>query len=69
MEELENKLDPAVFFRANRQAIIRIDEIAQIKTTYKGLEVFLKNPHWPMVEISRERSPLFKKWLLGGTRL
>jgi DNA-binding LytR/AlgR family response regulator len=66
MEELENKLDPTVFFRANRQAIIRIDEIAQIKTTYKGLEVFLKNPQWPMVEISRERSPLFKKWLVGG---
>lgn len=66
MEELEHKLDPAVFFRANRQAIIRIDEIAQIKTTYKGLEVFLKNPQWPMVEISRERSPLFKKWLVGG---
>lgn len=66
MEELESKLDPAVFFRANRQTIIRIDEVKQIKPTYKGLEVSLKNPLLQSVEISRERSPQFKRWMLGG---
>lgn len=66
MEELESKLDPAVFFRANRQAIIRIDEVKQIKTTYKGLEVSLKNTLLTSVEISRERSPQFKRWMLGN---
>jgi DNA-binding LytR/AlgR family response regulator len=65
MDELENKLDPTVFFRANRQNLIRIDEIKQIKTTYKGLEVILKNPQLSLVEVSRERSPIFKRWLLG----
>jgi DNA-binding LytR/AlgR family response regulator len=66
MEELESKLDPAVFFRANRQTLIRIDEIKQIKTTYKGLELLLKNTQLSTVEISRERSPIFKRWILGG---
>ncbi len=65
MDELENKLDPAIFFRANRQVFIRIDEIKHIKTTYKGLEVFLKNTQMSTVEISRERSSIFKRWLLG----
>ncbi|WP_111671044.1 LytR/AlgR family response regulator transcription factor [Algoriphagus litoralis] len=66
MEDLETKLDPAIFFRANRQFIIRIDEIKQIKTTHKGLEVHLKTSQISAVEVSRERSPLFKRWLLGG---
>ncbi|GAB3219425.1 response regulator transcription factor [Algoriphagus aestuariicola] len=66
MEELENKLDPSFFFRANRQFLIRIDEIRHIKSTHKGLEVFLKNPQLSQVEISRERSPIFKRWILGG---
>lgn len=66
MEELEGKLDPGVFFRANRQTIVRIDEVKQIKTTYKGLEVHLKNPSLNKVEISKERSPQFKRWMLGN---
>ena len=66
LEELEGKLDPAVFFRANRQTIIRIDEVKQIKTTYKGLEVQLRNPMLNRVEISKERSPHFKHWMLGN---
>lgn len=66
LEELEGKLDPAVFFRANRQTIIRIDEVKQIKTNYKGLEVYLKNPMLNRVEISKERSPHFKHWMLGN---
>jgi len=66
MEELEGKLDPAVFFRANRQTIVRIDEVKQIKTTYKGLEVNLKNPTLNKAEISKERSSQFKRWMLGN---
>jgi DNA-binding LytR/AlgR family response regulator len=66
MEEVESKLDPSLFFRANRQTIIRIDEVKQIKTTYKGLEVHLRNPSIKVLEISRERSPQFKRWMVGN---
>lgn len=66
LEELENRLDPTLFFRANRQTLIRMDEIKLIKTSYKGLVISLKNPQLSTVEISKERSPAFKRWLTGS---
>ena len=65
MDELESKLNPALFFRANRQVVIRLDEVQQIRSTHKGLLLQTKSPDLPPVEISRERGPAFKKWLLG----
>ncbi|HLP12507.1 MAG TPA: LytTR family DNA-binding domain-containing protein [Flavobacteriales bacterium] len=62
LDELENLIDPARFFRANRQNILHIDAIESMKTLYTGkLQVMLKNP---VVEISvsREKASSFKQW-------
>ena len=65
LDDLEGRLNPALFFRANRQTIIRLDEVSLIKSTRKGLEVSLKTKGLDPVEVSRERSPAFKRWVLG----
>ena len=68
MDELETELDPAWFFRINRQFIISIGSIAEMLTWSKA-RVFIKlNPPSKLETIvSSERAADFKKWLDGST--
>ncbi|MHC5310438.1 LytR/AlgR family response regulator transcription factor [Myroides sp. LJL116] len=64
MEDLEEELDPKMFFRANRQHIIHIDSIGSIQNYFNGkLKIILNNDPTREVIISREKAPLFKNWL------
>lgn len=64
MEELEQQLDPSVFFRANRQFILCVDAIGQVHNYFNGkLKVDVKNNPELEVIISREKAPMFKNWL------
>lgn len=64
MDELEDELDPDVFFRANRQFIIHIDSVAMIQNDMNGkLKVSLKQDRSVEIIVSREKAPLLKKWL------
>lgn len=64
LEELEEQLDPQVFFRVNRQHIIHADSIDKIQTySTSKLRVVLKRDLEREVLISREKVPLFKQWL------
>jgi len=64
MEEIEELLDPQVFYRANRQSIIHIDAIQSVRPhENQKLTVLLKAPLKMEVDISREKAPGFKKWL------
>ena len=63
LEELEELLDPAVFFRANRQCIINIQAIHSVRPQDNGkLLLSLKAPFKQTVEVSREKAPAFRKW-------
>ncbi|MCD2422818.1 LytTR family DNA-binding domain-containing protein [Niabella pedocola] len=64
LEDIEEVLDPAIFFRANRQAIINIHSIQSVKPHgNQKLVVQLKQPLKLEIDISREKAPLFKKWI------
>lgn len=64
LEELEEELDPAVFFRANRQHIISIDSIDNIQNYHNGkLKVGLVKDPQREVIVSREKAPVLKSWL------
>ncbi|MCF3108962.1 LytTR family DNA-binding domain-containing protein [Niabella sp. CC-SYL272] len=64
LEDIEEVLDPAVFFRANRQAIINIYSIQSVKPHgNQKLVIQLKHPLKLEIDISREKAPLFKKWI------
>jgi DNA-binding LytR/AlgR family response regulator len=63
LDEIEELLDPRLFYRANRQAIIHIDSIQSIKPQEnQKLVVTLKAPLKMTLDISREKAPTFKKW-------
>lgn len=64
LEEVEALLDPMLFYRANRQAIIHLNAIQSVKPhENQKLTVTLKSPLKMEVDISREKAPHFKKWL------
>lgn len=64
MEELEQELDPDIFFRANRQFFIRAESIKSISNYFNAkLKIQLKNDQEKEVLISREKAPVFKQWM------
>jgi DNA-binding LytR/AlgR family response regulator len=63
LEEVEELLDPKMFYRANRQAIIHINAIQSVKLhENQKLTIHLKAPLKLEIDISREKAPAFKKW-------
>ena len=65
LEEVEEVLDPKLFYRANRQFIVHIDAINTVKPLEnQKLTARLKEPNQNFeIDISREKAPSFKKWL------
>jgi DNA-binding LytR/AlgR family response regulator len=65
LEEVEEMLDPKQFYRANRQYIINIDAIQSVKPIENSkLIIRLKEPNHKMeIDMSRLKSPEFKKWM------
>lgn len=57
---LETKLDPKVFFRANRQQIINLKWIERIEPWFSGsIRIYLKGNH--EVDVSRRQTQRFKE--------
>ena len=64
MEELDEELNPELFFRANRQFFIRAESIKSISNYFNSkLKIELKRAPEQEVIISREKAPFFKFWL------
>lgn len=64
LEELEALLDPALFFRANRQSIVQLHAVANYKSGINGkLLATLRGQPSTVFDISRERASAFKSWL------
>lgn len=63
LEEIEELLDPKLFYRANRQSIIYADAIQSVKPhENQKLTLTLRAPLKMEMDISREKAPAFKKW-------
>lgn len=57
---LETKLDPKIFFRANRQQIINLKWIERIEPWFSGsIRIYLKGNH--EVDVSRRQTQRFKE--------
>jgi DNA-binding LytR/AlgR family response regulator len=66
LDELAGMLDPAVFFRANRQYIISRSAIKDIDLWFNSrLSVNLKVPVSEKILISKARIPEFREWFAG----
>jgi two-component system, LytTR family, response regulator LytT len=63
LEELEEKLDPILFFRANRQFIVAREAIYEIEFYFNGrLSIKTQPLAAEKVLVSKERVPVFRKW-------
>lgn len=64
LEQLENELDPKIFYRANRQVIVNIDTVVKVSNALGNKLVVRTNPpsEWEIV-VSRLKAVDFKKWL------
>ncbi|AQG78715.1 LytR/AlgR family response regulator transcription factor [Spirosoma montaniterrae] len=67
LDELDELLDPARFFRANRQYIIALESVAGYEPHYSGkLIVHLKKPNDSLdITISKEKAGAFRQWFEG----
>lgn len=65
LSELEEELDPELFFRANRQYIVNINYVKGYKAYEKvKLQVDLTLPEINhCIIISQETTPAFRKWM------
>lgn len=64
LQDIEKMLNPKYFFRANRQFIIHIDALDQIKKHQASRLKITLNPRIDKeIIISTEKTPLFKTWL------
>lgn len=64
LEELEESLDPSLFFRANRQFIINRKAIRDIEFYFNGrLAINLDPQPKELVLVSKARVPVFKGWM------
>ncbi len=66
LESFEKLLNPKLFFRINRQFIVQLKAIAKMMPASKQrIELILEPPPSYETITSFERTPPFKKWLLG----
>jgi len=64
LEELEQELDPKLYYRVNRQYIIHRDAIDHIKLYFNGkLLLSLKPPSEERIVVSKAKAPYFKEWV------
>lgn len=67
LEQLEKELDKQQFFRVNRGIIVNKESIDKMVTYSRSrIKVFLKPVFNEDIIVSRERTPLFKEWLLNN---
>lgn len=65
LSELEERLDPTVFFRASRQYIININYIQSFKSYERAkiwVDLTVKHPDHTII-ISQETAPYFRRWI------
>ena len=65
LDKLEEDLDNEIFFRVNRQFIVRVSSIAKMVTVSKSRVKIVLEPCSIDTIVSTERSGKFKRWLVG----
>lgn len=67
LDQIEAMIDPAIFFRINRQFIVNVNAIKNMLSYSKSRVKLELVPHTEIETIvSTERSPNFKTWLTGS---
>jgi DNA-binding LytR/AlgR family response regulator len=66
--DIADKLNPALFFRANRKFIVHIKYLKHFKSVKKSkVHITMTVPSADMIIVSQLRAPIFKNWVKGIT--
>ena len=64
LDDLEEELDPSVFFRINRQFIAQLSSIQKVSKYFNGkLKIDLSPKPQEDVTVSRDKAETFRNWL------
>lgn len=64
LEEIEEELDPDLFYRANRQFIIKKEAVVTLKTYFNGKLIVVVNPVCDeRIIVSKAKATEFKDWM------
>ena len=64
LDEIQDLIDPSIFYRANRQFLIRGDQIAKFETDYMGKIILtLEMANKMQIQISKDKASEFRKWI------
>lgn len=64
LDEIQDLVDPSIFYRANRQFLIRGDQIAKFETDYMGKIILTLNmSNKIQIQISKDKASEFRKWV------
>lgn len=64
LEVVDHQLDPKLFFRVNRQYIVKFESISEIHPHFKGrMKINLSPEADDEIVISADKTPEFKHWL------
>jgi two-component system, LytTR family, response regulator LytT len=65
LDQIEEMLDPDLFFRVNRQFIVNRNAVQRVWGIENSkMMIKLKDPHQNIeIDMSRQKAPVFKKWL------
>ena len=67
LDQIEHMVDPLHYFRINRQFIVKMESIDEMVAYSKSrVKLKLNPPTEEDAVVSKERSPEFKKWLVGS---
>jgi DNA-binding LytR/AlgR family response regulator len=65
VSELQEELEGAHFFRANRKYLISIDSVAKFRSDNGKIVLMLEPPVKEEVTVSKENAPNFRNWIEG----
>ncbi len=64
LEQLSSELDPDIFFRTNRQTVLKIGAIQRVEPYFQNrVVVHVEPPFKEQIIVSREKVTAFKQWL------
>ena len=64
LEDIENEIDPTIFYRANRQFVVNRNAISNIKYYFNGKLIVNTNPRFEeRIIISKAKATEFKNWV------
>ena len=64
LESLKEQLNPELYFKVNRQIIIKIDSIQRVHSYFNGkLKLETKPEHSEEIIVGKDKAATFKRWL------